>query len=77
MSVKASIVQCSVVGPYLFALLINCLRAYVINSEFLLFADDSRFLLRVNAHGHSLLNDDLQWIIAWSILHGLPLIGVK
>ena len=45
----------------------------MINSEFVLFADDSKLLRCVNANGHNLLNDDFQRIIAWSILHGLPL----
>ena len=45
--------------------------------SFLLLADDSKFLCRVNINEHSLLNDDIQRIIALSILHGLPLSGVK
>ena len=60
------VIQGSVVGPFLFTLFINSLRLCIMDSEFLLFADDSKLLRRVSNDGHLLLNADLQRIVAWS-----------
>ena len=43
------------------------------DSEFLLFADDSKLLRRVSNDGHLLLNADLQRIVALSNACGMPL----
>ena len=76
-SVKSGVVQGSVVGPFLFTLFINSLCLCVKNSEFLLFADDSKLLRRVDVNGHVVLSNDLFNIATWSKSHGLPLNVLK
>ena len=71
--VKSGVVQGSVVGPLLFTLFINSMQSCVIDSTILLYADDSKLIRRVDANGHVVLNNDLQNIVNWSQMHGLPL----
>ena len=76
-SVKSGVVQGLVVGPFLFTLFINSLSLCVKNSEFLLVADDSKLLRRVDVNGHVALSNDLFNIVTWSKSHGLPLNVLK
>ena len=71
--VNSGVIQGSVVGSFLFTLFINSLRLCIMDSECLLFADDSKLLRRVSNEGHLLLNADLQRIVAWSNACGMPL----
>jgi len=66
--------QGSAVGPFLFIIFINDVTYCIINSEYLLFADDLKISRSVNSISDSeLLQNDLVRVGNWGSRNKLPL----
>lgn len=66
--------QESHLGPILFSIFLNDISNFILNSEFLLFADDLKLYKKItNENDRSLLQGDLINVLNWSLVNGLPL----
>lgn len=69
-STSVVLLQCSVLGPYLFNIFINDLPLYIRYSEILLYADDLKIFRVVNSLEDSdLLQADIDSVVEWSVLN--------